>query len=410
MFRTQVRMACMLLVLGSLTLTNSLAALAQDEATPADAGAPSANFPVSLGLRADGQGDGARLTVELSSGQQRELTVWLGNFGEEPVEVVSYTADATTQINGGLDIGGEDEEQHEPTTWLTYPTETHEIAPGQEVAREFTVSVPPDATPGEYVIPLAVETVDSYAVSGSSQFRQKIRKAMLLVVIVPGDYSASFELGDPVAGFDRDRLAIEIPVTNTGQTILLLAGNLTLSDADGTALLDTPLRLLHILGGQETIVQLLMRGTIPAGDYHLSIELADDATGVSSGFENRTISIPEPPVDLPLDFESITVEPNADPIQFADVNVVIGNTSQSYRSTRLTLVVTKDDEPLEEFVLADNALLDQGVTIVSQRYIPIDGWTSGTYSFALKLEAIEPGSGGVTLLLTREDAATIVVP
>ena len=239
-----------------------------------------------------------------------------------------------------------------------------------------------------------------------------IRKIITIYITVPGEMTSAFELGVPYSEYLDRRLVIDIPITNTGNTTLRLMGQMTISDASGGVLIDQQITMGAFYQGDETSVRLTLgRVGLPAGEYLVSLSLADSARGIAQSIEQQPVQVPESPADeerVPLAFENIIILPNADPIQFASVALDIVNTAEVIRGGRLVLVVHKDGVLLEEFALAENLTLEQGTTTITQRYLPVTGWESGAYSFSLKLES--GSSGSVQQLLTRDDVATIEVP
>lgn len=405
--RTRRRWLTSVLLAAGVLVTLPLPSLAQDATPPAGVTAQ-----VQMSVRGDGQTDGARIVAEITPGESKDVTIWIGNYGAENLPVVAFTSDISTKINGGLDMDDEGSEQHPPTTWVDFPTQEYDIAPQKEMSRTFTVSVPADAAPGEYVVPLAVETINSYEVPGAGQIRQKIRKVLTLYIVVPGDYKAAFSLGEPTVEFVTGGAAIQVPIDNEAQTTIRLAGEIVVKDDGGGTVVDAPINLAAIYGMDDTSLLYRLESLPPPGDYLISVTLTDGVSGVSASFENKTLVVPEPPSNevVPLAFGNIAIGPNAEPIQYAGVIVEMINNGEVIRSTRLTLIVTKDGQPLEAFVLADNFTLNQGTTTATQRYLPLNGWESGSYGFSLKLESVDPSTGGTTLLLSQNDVATIKVP
>jgi hypothetical protein len=401
-----------LLVTASFGLSQ-FAVFAQDAATPPAGATQGSQAEVQIGVRGDGQVDGNPILAEIKPGESADSKVLIGNFGADPLAVITYTADMGTRINGGLAMAQVNTEPHGQITWINYPTEELTIDPQKEVVKEFSVSVPDGTAPGEYVIPIAVETSNSFAVEGSEQLRQKIRKVITVNVTVPGDVTPSFDFGDPTVEFIEGGPAIQIPLKNLAQTTLRLTGELAVVNESGDKVIDAPIKLGPVYGLNESIIRYRLDSLPPAGQYQVSLSLTDNQSNVSNGFENRAMTMPEPPSTevVPLAFGKVIVAPNADPIQFAGVGVEIVNNGPIIQSSKLTLIVTKDGQPLEEFVLADNLTLNpQGTTTITQRYLPITGWESGSYGFSLKLESVDPGSGAVSLLLQSDNVATIDVP
>lgn len=376
----------------------------------------SAEAAIQMVVRADGQGDGERLVVEAEPGDQTSFRIYLGNTGEETLSVVTFTADASTGTNGGLLLADEGSDRVGPSSWIDYSTEVYDLEAGTEVGRDVPLTVPDDVGPGEYVIPIAIETVDAIPIGTSGLLEQKLRKVMVVFVVVPGDVQPGFEFGEPTIEYvqagTRQILAIRVPLVNTDQTTLRLYGQLRLEDQGGSAVLESPIVLGVVLGRHETFIQYGIVAPLSPGSYALSLELTDDVSGVVNGFEDAEVTVPDAPADqvVPLAFGAAGVVPNAEPIQFAAAGAEIVNNGSVIRASRLTLVVMKDGELLEEFVLADNLSLAQGVTTVAQRYFPITGWEPGVYTFSFRLESVDSGTGAViSLLLTLDNVSTIEV-
>lgn len=402
------------LLMGTMILASPGLVSGQGASTPAS-GTPAAEAgaQVQIVLRPDGGSDSERMEVDIDAGQTRDLALYIGNMGLESLTVFTFTADISTRVNGGLNMGDEGSEQHEPTTWIEYPTEEYVIDPGMEVRRDFQLTVPEGVAPGEYVIPIAVETLDSFEIPGTSQIRQKVRKIMAVYVIVAGEKASGFEFGDPFAEYlDPRTLALQVPMTNTGNTTLRLQGQVTVTDQSGGVLIDREMPLGAFYRGDETLLRLPLPPGLPEGEYFLTLSFADSLSGVSGGFEGRGFVVPEAPDGAvePYGFENASVAANADPIQFANVAVDVANNVDVLRNGRLMLVVEKDGQALEEFPLAENLTLNQGTTTISQRYLPVTGWESGQYSFSLRLESVDSETGMVQVLLTQDDVATIEVP
>ncbi|MCC6703914.1 MAG: hypothetical protein IT334_03495 [Thermomicrobiales bacterium] len=396
------------LLLGAIS---PLATFAQDDETDEEEPATSqSGSEVQFVLRGDGQGDGERIIVEIDPGERATIRVFIGNLGQEILPVFAFTSDVSTKLNGGLQLAPEGSEQHEPTTWIDFPTRYYDIEPQIEVGRDAEINVPEGTPPGEYVIPIAVETVNAYEVPGNANFTQKVRKVMAVYVVVPGEVQAGFELGTPRLEYERRRTAIYVPLVNTGQTSLRMQGQMVIKTLDGVTVMDEEFVMGTVYGLHETHVYQTLRTALPAGEYLVSLQLTDVVSGFTNGFEDVSVTMPEAPSgeSAPLEFGEILVVPNAEPIQFAAVGVEIINNAQTVRSARLVLIVEKNGEPLEEFVLAENLILDQGVTTVAQRYLPLTGWEPGEYTFSLRLETVN-SNGGASVLLTKDDAATIEV-
>ena len=411
MNRTAMRYLSVLLGLWITVALGASAVRAQDS-TP-ESHDPS-DPPVQMSIRGEGLKDGERYVVPANPGDVAPLNIYLGNQGTTDLGVISYTSNLRTKPNnGGLDMGQQGEELTGPPTWVDYPAQEYTLAPGQEIQVPFQLSVPADVEPGEYVIPIAIETLDAYGVAGAGSIEQKIRKVLTIYIAVGSGYTAGFDFGEPEIVFaSPSNAGIVVPMTNSGQTSLRLKGQLTLKDSAGNTVVDTQVIMGTFYRKDESALTLRLDSILPAGEYSLTVQLTDTVSGVANGFTDKPVTMPDPPSDevAPLAFGNVIIAPNDTPIQFASAAIEIVNNADTVRSTRLTLIVNKDGQHLEDFVLSDNMQLSQGSNTVSQRYLPLDGWQSGTYTFGLKLETADPATGAVTLLLSSDSVAEIIVP
>jgi hypothetical protein len=350
--------------------------------------------------------------VEVAPGASAELTLVLSNPGTFPVELHSYTANVHTAVNGGLTMEPAGSELAAPATWMEFPSETVALEPGQEATRVFTVNIPAETPPGQYPNAVAVETVGDYAVEGSSNFRQRIRKVLPVLITVPGEVEAGFVLGEPIVETSRRWPVLQIPIENTGNIRVRPQGELTVKDPTGVELLKTLVTVGYIYAGDATLIEIIMNPALPPGDYEINLQMADESTGTSHSLSGMALVMPEfgDQELAPVAFENVTIAPNAEPIQFANVSVDLVNNQDAVRGAALTLSVFKDGQHVEDFVLDDGFTLPPGTTTVEQRYIPMTGFESGTYTFSLVLGAVDPANRVSTTLLTVDDVATLEVP
>jgi hypothetical protein len=167
-----------------------------------------------------------------------------------------------------------------------------------------------------------------------------------------------------------------------------------------------------VYGGNTTSIRIGLPEQVPTGDYFVSLDLTDEGTGASDSIENAPITLTEPEVvveeEPPFVIEAASVTPNGDPVQYADVVATITNNGPAIPTANVTLNVMRDGEDVESYPLAENQALPQGTTDFSQRYIPVDGWKKGTYTFELVISAVSGDTE--TVLATVEIPDQITVP
>lgn len=350
--------------------------------------------------------DGYFKDLEIEPGESTTLAVEIRNIGTVPVDLLATKVNALSGPNGGYLSGDPADEPLSATAWIDFPaTDLHlEPASGQEIS--FTVTVPEDAESGQYISGLLVQTSDSLEIPGTDTLRQVIGSAITLSVLVPGELNESFELGDPSSDSGR----IDIPVTNTGNYLVRPAGELTLKNDAGDAVLTAPIQMGSVYAGLSTSIVVYVPEQIMPGDYTMDLVLADPESGAQAALSGATLSIKEPADPTGVSVTSATVEPNAEKIAFANVDITLNNGGQQIAASNVTLEVMKDGEHVESFPLATNQVFLSGENTYTARYIPAEMWETGEYNFSIVVSAVDPNGGQETVLLNEELDARIVVP
>lgn len=393
-------------------LAGRIPASAQDGTPPAT---PTPDPPPAFVIQPPDDADGF-LTIELGSGESGELTVLMGKMrGNDEAAALAYKADVVTLPNGGLGVLNADSVVTGPTTWVEFETERYTWAEGEGIERAFGVSVPEGTLPGEYVTALVIQNAEPVEIPGNAMFDQIVRRALPILITVPGPLEGAAELGDPVLTADGDELVMTVPITNTGNRIVNPSGAITLTDpTSGAVVLAAPVEMGSVYAGHETTIRVVIRDGLTPGDYAVDISLADEARDLQIVQSGLTVAAPDPdaPVVLPpvsIQETAIEAAPSADTIQFLNVSASIGNSGEPLANARLIFHVTRDGELVEDFPLASSLSLPSGSTDVQQRYIPITGWEPGLYAFALTLESVDPSNGVATVIERLELLETVAV-
>jgi hypothetical protein len=390
-----------------LAMAPSSAGAVQDEATEA-------TEEITFSLNPVGQPDGSFFEFEAAPGSTTSLSVEFTNHYSEPLALRSYVADGYTLPNGGLGVALEGQSSQLPTPWISYPAETHELAPDETRQVDFEVTVPAEAAPGNYVSVLVLQTAEAVPVAGTELFDQILQKALAIDITVPGDVSPEFTLGAPAYDDSGSVPALIIPLENTGNVRLRPSGTLTLSDNAGNPVLNSDIALGSVFARTSTTIELVLQQPLASGSYVLNLTLSDPDTDASASLVDVPLSVvtatPEAPSLVSLEGVQITPLPDAAAPQFASITGTIANGDQPIASGRLTLVAFLDGEEVERFTIIPSLSLPQGETAFEQRYIPITGFTSGTWTFQLVLESVDPASGTGAVITTLEVETPIVVP
>lgn len=345
--------------------------------------------------------------VEVLPGESANLEVMVANWSDAPIDLRIYPTNARNSINGGFLAGSKDEELSGSAAWLELDVQELSLAGNEQQTHTLRVTVPEGTEPGQYISALVVDTAETLPIPGQDVIDHRIRYAISVGILVPGEMTSSFELGEPVL-IEQN---LEIPITNTGGILVRPAGDLELRNGAGEIVLSSPLQLGSIYAGNETTISLGLPVQLPADDYSLSISLTDPESEFSVNLESEAVSMVEPGADVVagVGVVSATIEPNDTDITYADVELVLLNEDRQM-TANVVLVVYRDGELVEEVALATNQVVLTGENTFTTRYLPADMWESGTYTFDVRVHAVNPETNQETVLLTENLDAEIIVP
>lgn len=244
---------------------------------------PASVAPV-FGVQPTGEADLAPFRFELPAGDTATATLTITNEGETVAELQSFPADITTTVNGGYAVASPSLGAPTVAAWISMPSEPLAIEPGAEVTVPVTVNVPDSTVPGEYMAAIATETVDSVAMEGTDAFRQISRKVNAVIITVPGPVTTSFELGTPVIETIDEGLQVVIPIENTGNTRVRPAGSIEITTTAGELVAEIPVAMGSVYAWHSTTIEASHSPGIPPGDYIVTVELVDAASGTSVSF------------------------------------------------------------------------------------------------------------------------------
>lgn len=356
-------------------------------------------------------GDYFNLTIE--PGTTQTSKVLLANTGSVVNDLKTYAVDAFTKEGGGFAAADYGTPPNEVTSWLDYPEESFSLDVGQGVELTFTVTVPEGTAPGQYITAIAAAT-DTVGIEGTDSLSQITRFVIPVMITVPGETVAGFEVGQISVASESDVMVIRIGLQNTGDIRVRPQGTVDLMDANGVLLTSFPIAMESIYAHDNTTLTLGVGGAIPPGSYQVRVALKDPDTGIEAstlaesldfqGSGGLAINTP-----FAIGSASLAPAPAADNVQFANVEAVIANGGDPVANAQLSLVASLDGTEVERFPISQSLSLPTGDTPIATRYIPATGWTTGTWTFELLLETVEP-SGAAVVVSRQAIEGSIVIP
>jgi hypothetical protein len=240
---------------------------------------------------------------------------------------------------------------------------------------------------------------------GMFRFDQVFRTVLGIRILVPGELKAALELGQPEMIIEGAIPGIRVPVTNTGNVQTTPNGEVVVHDATGMLLLSGPLQLGPIYGGHATEIVIGLPAALPVGQYTLDLSLNDadgvlllDALELPFVVDESTVADAG---SSPVSVSAATLTPLPEPsnVQLALIDATITNSGDPIANAQLSLIVSVDGVEVERFAINQSLALPSGETTISERYLPLTGWTSGEWTFELLLESV--GADGVATVIDR---------
>ena len=209
----------------------------------------------------------------------------IANDGADALAARTYAADVYTIINGGFG-GASARRARRPARprGSTTRLEVIDLAVGAGVHRSFTVTVPANAAPGEYITSIVLENDQPIQGAGAVGLDQVVRQAVAVVITVPGDRAPGHRdrRARPTRSSPGGR-SIAVAVENTGNVrlkpIVRLHAVRRLREPRSAR---RPCRWTRSTRRRATLVELPLAALLPPGRYTIRLTLADTVQGVTA--------------------------------------------------------------------------------------------------------------------------------
>ena len=226
----------------------------------------------------------------LASGTVIHRRIEVSNTTDSTAHVLLYPASAT--IARGSFLGAAGHIPNDLSTWTSVQPGACDVPAGGHVAATVTITVPPDATPGEQYGVVWAE-VDSAPIAGGGVTQvSRVGIRLYLSVGPGGPPAADFTIPSLIAQRSPDgRPMVLATVHNTGGRALDMNGNLELLAGPGglragpfPAILGTTLGI-----GDTEFVRIVLDKRLPAGPWDARITLR---SGLVERSARSTITFP----------------------------------------------------------------------------------------------------------------------
>lgn len=274
------------LVLASGLLATGILGAGILGATPAIAATDSLTWGVRT---ADGDLGAGRqnFAYTLAPGQSMSDSLVISNHGDDPLALTVTTADGFTTTSGTLDLVTADTESVAVGAWMQATTKNVEVKPGDTLDVPFTVTVPADATPGDYAGGIVTALPQPVQESGIAVDR---RLGIRVHLRVSGELAPELSVGDIAIDYGGNPLPfaagsadVSYTVTNSGNVRVAagqrvaLSGPFGLFAAEGEDVPAVP----ELLPGESWTTTTHVAGVVPAFWLGATVVLEPELPAVS---------------------------------------------------------------------------------------------------------------------------------
>lgn len=266
---------------GLAALVASAAVLSAGAAGAATTSAPSSDADVTWGVRTATNAQGSardNFAYVVGPGGTVDDAIVVTNHDDQPLDLDLYAADGFTTQSGQLDVLTRGEESSEVGVWTAVGQEHVQIAAGESAEIPFAITVPENATPGDYAGGIITSLAQPAQENGITVDRRLGIRVQLRVdgALQPGLVVEGLTVGyasslNPFAG---GTATVDYTVRNTGnvrlsgQQSVALYGPFGLFRSDIEGVDDVP----EILPGESWTVSATAENVFPLA------WLATDAT------------------------------------------------------------------------------------------------------------------------------------
>jgi hypothetical protein len=211
-------------------------------------------------------------TLQMAPGSSADEQVRVTDTAGNPIDVLVNAVDGLTSTNSGAVYANRQDPVSKTGTWVTPSVSTLTVSPTSTQDVDFTVTVPPDATPGDHLAGIAFEDASPTTTGQGVQVTTVVRSVIGVLVQVPGpaafDMSVSGASIQPLTAGNLPSIVVDLG--DIGQKLGKPDLNVTLNGPDGYT--HTVSRQLDtLLPGDSIAYPMPWPDSLPPGDYTITV-------------------------------------------------------------------------------------------------------------------------------------------
>ncbi|MFE4467052.1 DUF916 domain-containing protein [Oerskovia sp. NPDC056781] len=257
--------------------------------------------PVTWGVRPADTVHGTErpnYAYSLEPGASLDDGIIVSNYTQGPLTFRVYAADGFMTEAGELDLLPAGEESSALGAWVSFAGEEVTVDGGDSVVVPFTLTVPADATPGDYaagvVSSLLVENAEGVSVDRRLGSRMHLRVAGDLVpAVVLDDVSVTYDgTLNPFAAGDA---TVTFTVTNDGNTRLAAGQVVRVAGPWGAGAQSAPrVELPELLPGTSVTRTVTVDGVWPLGRVSADVRVTAEVVTAIGATDADTVPVVAP--------------------------------------------------------------------------------------------------------------------
>ncbi|TFH54575.1 WxL protein peptidoglycan domain-containing protein [Glutamicibacter arilaitensis] len=247
---------------------------------------------LSWGTNPGGTETRSSFAYDLEPGEQARDSFEITNYGTEEISLAVYPADGATTSNGSLELSERTDLATAVGAWIEVDQAEVALGPGEKTSVEFTVEIPTDAAPGDYLGGM----VSSYIDTSAGTVVVDRRLATQLAVRVGGEGAVKLNVSAasaqaPIAWnpFEPVDAIVGATVANEGNLRARGSYTITASGPFGWGSTSSEYQLDELLPGSIVAIEQQLPGLWPLLWQQVEVRVnAEDIDSLPAGFSTAS--------------------------------------------------------------------------------------------------------------------------
>ena len=247
----------------------------------------------------------ARVELEMKPGSETTIVVNLdyrsASGTAQPTRIVASLNDWDITRDGRVEFYKSNTKPNSASSWLVYSPAETTVTPGNIHSIRVTVSVPPDAAPGDHLTALIIEQRPD-TIKFNQTARQMVvryRMASVFYIKVP-NLTRRGTLENLQAEVDSKGIVVTPTLKNEGNSVIRPTASVKITDATGKIVAELPeIEPLPVLGGSVTSQPLFFENTLQPGAYTVKYRIDfQDGGKPTEGIADLLVKTPKNPPQI----------------------------------------------------------------------------------------------------------------